>query len=68
MNIEKRPYAITSRQFQDAARQFMIRRKNNTLPDPWKCESYKDNEDIPHQETSEEKVINLFGKENVQII
>ena len=46
----------------------MIRRKNNTLPDPWKCESYKDNEDIPHQETSEEKVINLFGKENVQII
>ncbi|MDD6560405.1 MAG: DNA polymerase III subunit gamma/tau [Lactimicrobium massiliense] len=68
LHIEKRPYAITSRQFQDAARQFMIRRKNNTLPDPWKCEPYKDNEDIPHQETSEEKVINLFGKENVQII
>ena len=30
LHIEKRPYAITSRQFQDAARQFMIRRKNNT--------------------------------------
>jgi DNA polymerase-3 subunit gamma/tau len=68
LQIDKRPYAITKSQFKEAAKQFVIRRDNNTLPEPWISQPYKDDESIPHEESSEEKVINLFGKGNVEII
>lgn len=66
LHTDKIVFAISEQQFKDATASFICRRKENTLPEPMRIRKY--DEQVEHEETVEDRVINLFGKENVEII
>ena len=63
---DKMLYAVPENIYQDAVRLFVEKRKAGTLPEPCRIEKYTQDEE--KELTPEEKVISLFGKENVTII
>ncbi|MBR4446367.1 MAG: DNA polymerase III subunit gamma/tau [Solobacterium sp.] len=64
--IEKMLYAVPESVYQDAVRLFVEKRKAGTLPQPCAIQKYA--QEVIKELTPEEKVISLFGKENVTII
>lgn len=66
MHTDKMVYAIDEGMFKQATATFVIKMKNNTLPDPMKIERYIRKEE--NEESSEQKVLSIFGKENVEVI
>ena len=63
---EKMIYAVPEQVYKEAVRLFVEHRKAGTLPQPMEIVKYEEN--TPKELTPEEKVINLFGKDNVTII
>lgn len=66
MNTDKVIFAITESDFREASALFRIMMRDNSLPEAYKVHKYS--EESVHEETPEDKVIALFGKENVEII
>ena len=66
LNTDKIVFAITEDDFREASAQFRIMMRDNSLPEACKVEKYS--EQTVREETPEDKVIALFGKENVEII
>jgi DNA polymerase-3 subunit gamma/tau len=66
MNIDKIIFAITDSDFREASAQFRILMRDNNLPEACKVEKYT--EETEKEETPEDRVLALFGKENVEII
>lgn len=66
LGVDKIVFAITGKDFQDASGQFRLMMRDNSLPEAYKVEKYTD--DTKKELTPEDKVIALFGKENVEII
>ena len=64
--IEKMLYAVPESVYQDAVRLFVEKRKAGTLPQPCAIQKYA--QEVVKELTPVEKVISLFGKENVTII
>lgn len=67
LNTDKMIYAITEDSFRQATSSFVTRRKEGTLPEAMKVERYTSEEE-KKEESSVDKVLSLFGKENVEII
>ena len=67
VHSDKMLYAVQDSIYQDAVRLFVEKRKAGTLPEPCRIEKYTQKEEEKEM-TPEEKVIALFGKENVTII
>ncbi|MCR5795425.1 MAG: DNA polymerase III subunit gamma/tau [Solobacterium sp.] len=63
---EKMIYAITDSDFSEAAREYVNAMRSNSLPAGMKIEKYKEDEDM--EETSLDKVLRLFGSDNVEVI
>jgi len=66
LNTDKMLYAVTKDEFRSAAKEFSVRMKNGSLPEARVIERYSFEE--KREPTSEEKVIALFGKENVDVV
>ena len=66
LDIDKMPYAVTKDTFQRVTAEFVRRRKEGSLPAPYHVERYE--QEVTHEETPQEKIIALFGAENVKII
>lgn len=66
MHTDKVVFAISEEAFRNATSAFVTRRKNGTLPEPMTIQKYLRKEDV--QKSSEEKVFDLFGKENVEVM
>ena len=66
MNTDKIIFAITENDFREASALFRIMMRDNSLPEAYKVTKYT--EETVHEETPEDKVIALFGKENVEIV
>lgn len=65
LNIDKVPFVITEDYFQKAIKTYKERRKDGTLPKP-----YKINECFVESNTlskTEEKLFDIFGKENIEM-
>lgn len=63
---EKMLYAITDADFAEAARKYVNAMRSNNLPEGMKIEKYSEDEN--REETSLDKVLRLFGSDNVEII
>lgn len=66
LNTDKVIFAITESDFREASALFRIMMRDNSLPEAYKVHKYSEEEE--HEETPEDKVIALFGRENVEII
>ena len=66
LNTDKVIFAITESDFREASAMFRIMMRDNSLPEAYKVHKYSEEEE--HEETPEDKVIALFGRENVEII
>lgn len=66
LSIDKVPFAVTTEEFNRVTALFIRRRKEGNLPSPYVVQRYED--EIKHEETPEEKIIALFGAENVKVI
>lgn len=66
LGVDKIIFAITDSDFREASAQFRIMMRDNSLPEACKVEKYT--EDKPKEDTPEDKVIALFGRDNVEII
>ena len=66
LGIDKMPYGVTKERFQKVTREFIERRKEGSLPSPYVVKKYE--EEVKHEETPQDKIIALFGAENVKII
>jgi DNA polymerase-3 subunit gamma/tau len=64
LNIDKRPYAVTNTAFHNGVKSYVAHAKDGTLPPKFEVESYQEKK----EETTEEKVLKLFGEENVDIV
>lgn len=65
-DTDKMLYAITEQEFRDASMQFRNLWQTRSLPEGWNVEKYRKEE--VREKTPEEKVKELFGAENVEII
>lgn len=66
LNNKKMLFALTENELKDATEEFRNRMQTNTLPEAMKIKKYK--AEKKSEQTPEEKVIELFGEENVEII
>lgn len=64
LGIDKRPYAVTNVFFKNGVQSYVTHAKQGTLPEKFKAAAYTEKK----EETTEEKVLKLFGEENVDII
>ena len=65
-NLDKMIFAITEQAFKEASSEFRALWQVNSLPDGMNIEKYQTEE--VKKKTPEEKIIELFGKDNVEII
>ena len=65
-NLDKMIFAITEQAFKEASSEFRALWQVNSLPDGMNIEKYRMEE--VKEKTPEEKIIELFGKDNVEII
>ena len=68
MQTDKMIYAVTAEQYLNATKLFRERMQNGTLPEPMHIERYHQVKEEKKEETAEERIVNLFGKEQVEII
>ena len=66
MHTDKVLFAISDADFKSAVKAFMARNKEGTLPEGKHIEKYQEKVEI--QETPQDKVLKLFGKENVEVV
>ncbi len=66
LNTDKVIFAITESDLKEASALFRIMMRDNSLPEAYKVHKYSEEE--VHEDTPEDKVIALFGRENVEII
>ncbi|MBR3311759.1 MAG: DNA polymerase III subunit gamma/tau [Solobacterium sp.] len=66
LGIDKMIFAITESAFRSASREFMKKMKAGELPEKKQITRYAENE--VKVKSTEDKVMDLFGKENVEII
>lgn len=66
LDIDRMPFAITVNEFKDDINKFRELRESGNLPEAKKITRYK--KKTIKQETPEDKVIALFGEDNVEII
>ena len=66
MHTDKVVYAIDESMFKQATATFITKMKSHTLPEPMHIEKYVKQEN--KEESSEDKVFSIFGKENVEVI
>ncbi len=66
LQIDKMIYAIHETAFKDATTKFRQAMQSNTLPAPLVIQRYQ--EAVTKEETPEDKVLQLFGSENVEIV
>ena len=66
LDIDKMPYAITASDFRSCANKYRELMTSGNLPEAKKIKKYK-SENIK-EETTEDKIIALFGEDNVEII
>ena len=66
LKIDKMIYALTKDRFISASREFAARMKAGTLPEKKEIVRYSD--DTVREETAEDRVLALFGKDSVEII
>ena len=64
--LDKMPYIFTKQEFNEAIELFKKLRKNNQLPKPFEVCRYQENNNDKNQ--IEDRLNQLFGKENVTII
>ena len=67
--VDRMPFVISKKRYDEAVSAFRLCSRDHTLPQPkvierWQEEEQKDNQ----AEQTEESVMNLFGKENVEVI
>ena len=68
MHTDKMIYAITETQYLSATKAFRERMQNGTLPSPMKIVRYHQVTEEKKEETPADRIINLFGKDQVEII
>lgn len=68
LNIDKMIYAISNEEFKKITSLFIEKREQQTLPEPAQIVKYKKAVVKEKKKTSEEKLIDLFGEENISII
>ena len=66
LEIDKMVFAVTEQEFKDASRQFRTLMHSNQLPEACHIERYSDA--VKKEATQEDKIKELFGAENVEII
>ena len=66
LELDKMVFAVTEQQFKDASRQFRTLMHSNQLPEACHIERYSDA--VKKEATPEDKIKELFGAENVEII
>lgn len=66
LDTDKIIFAITENDFREASGQFRIMMRDNSLPEAYKVQKYVS--EPVREETPEDRVIALFGKDNVEII
>ena len=62
------PFAVTVDQYEAAVKEFRPRYANGTLPEKMAIERWQKQEETTAEVSAEESVMNLFGKENVEVI
>lgn len=65
MKTDKMIYAVTEDAMKEAAKEYVVRMKTDTLPAPMKIERYQSEK--KQDEDPEKKIVELFGEENVII-
>jgi len=71
LHIEKQLFVITEEMFKECTKLFIQRRAQGTLPQPVVIDPIRKKEDIKEEvfeKSTEEKLFDLFGKENIKII
>ena len=68
MHTDKMIYAITETQYLSATKAFRERMQNGTLPSPMKIVRYHQVTEEKKEKTPADRIINLFGKDQVEII
>ena len=68
LGIDKMIYAISNDDFKKVTLLFMEKREQQTLPEPAKIVKYKKAIVKEKKKSNEEKLIDLFGEENISII
>ena len=74
LKIKKQLFAITQEQFKIETNDFLARSRSGTLPEPAQVAPVEIDEEVGKTEKTEpeqdvvEKLYNLFGTENVEII
>ena len=71
LKIEKQMFAISEEKFKECTKLFIQRRAQGTLPQPVVIDPVSKGEEIveiPTEKTIEDKLYDLFGKENITIV
>ena len=68
MQTDKMIFAITEDQYLNATKLFRERMQNKTLPSPMKITRYHQVEEEKKEESPADRIMNLFGKDQVEII
>lgn len=66
--LDRMPFAVTVDQYEAAVKEFRPRYANGTLPEKMAIERWQKQEETTAEVSAEESVMNLFGKENVEVI
>jgi DNA polymerase-3 subunit gamma/tau len=67
--IDAMPYVIGIRRYDDAVAQFRIRLKEKSLPEKLAVKRWtKPQEEAPHEDHTEQSVMDLFGEDIVEVI
>ena len=68
-DLDKMVYAVTKESYEEAVKEFVERRKTNSLPEPAKIERYIEiKEEEGEAPAPEEKLFELFGEDLVEVI
>ncbi len=71
LKIEKQMFAVTEEMFKECTNLFRERRAQGTLPQPVLIDSVRkqnEKQEAVTEKTTEEKLFDLFGKENIKIV
>ncbi|MBP3890552.1 MAG: DNA polymerase III subunit gamma/tau [Solobacterium sp.] len=65
IGIDKMPYVVTNDRYEEAVKQFVECRKNNTLPEPLVIERYEIKKEKGEEPTSLEKLQEVFQEDGI---
>ena len=66
--LDRMPYVVKTRTYEDAVKLFRERHRSGTLPEKRKVVRWKLKEALSKETETEQAVMDLFGKENVEVI